>query len=257
MNEAQKTATISFFGKLPQDKTQVLLTVVREDSTREINAVADTGAAASKEPPTTKDDMVRLLSLRTDCCAQMHWANAAEGHGSRGVTDARNSSAAPDGMGGSMAEPADPYGSLADIFNNYVEFTPENQLIVYVDGKPASPYRPVHAEVTALAAVCHELNPTNMTRKDIHRPREWIKKHWRSLKDTLHAIMCDFERSGTNRGDKNQNDAAWFDDAAWFIQDGVDMIIIQDRRQIGWPLKERASPGHSTYVPATHYPPPH
>ncbi|KAJ1406436.1 hypothetical protein B484DRAFT_404135 [Ochromonadaceae sp. CCMP2298] len=110
MNISQNNIAISFFGKLPKDKCEVLLTVVREDSTRETNTVLATGAAASKEPPTTKDDMVRLLSLRADPIAQMHWANAAEGTKNRRELDARKSTSAPDRLGGSLADVSDPYG---------------------------------------------------------------------------------------------------------------------------------------------------
>ncbi|KAJ1396670.1 hypothetical protein B484DRAFT_407277, partial [Ochromonadaceae sp. CCMP2298] len=190
------------------DKCEVLLTVVREDSTRETNTVLATGAAASKDPPTTKDDMVRVLALRADPIAQMHWANAAEGTKNRRELDARKSTSAPDGLGGSLADVSDPYGSLCDIYNDYVNFQPQNQLIAHEHGVPVVPYRPVHAEVTALAACCHELNPCNQTRKDIQRTREWLKTAWRNLKGTLHVIMVDFTRSG-NRVDPKERDVAW------------------------------------------------
>ena len=101
--------------------------------------------------------------------------------------DARKSTNAPNLSGsGSLADDADPYGSLAVIFNDYEEFTPQNALIKYhmINGvsKPIVPFKPESQEVTNLANHCYGLNPTDLTRRNILHDGPWIKDHWLSMK---------------------------------------------------------------------------
>ncbi|KAJ1399358.1 hypothetical protein B484DRAFT_406341 [Ochromonadaceae sp. CCMP2298] len=173
------------------------------------NTVIATAAATTQEPPTTKDDMCRLLALRSDPEAQVTWAAAQEGNTTRRDLDARRSTSAPNGLSGSLAEEADPYGTLSVQFNDFDTFLPQNMLLAHRDGLQVVPYRPAYVEVTYLASFCNELNPTNLAREQILRDGPWIKKTWKSLKATLSSIFEDFLCSGINRGNSNDSEVEW------------------------------------------------
>jgi hypothetical protein len=125
MNANQRKTTIEFWDKMPLDKKTLFLTLVREDTTRSANTILATAAATTNEPPTTKDDMCRVLALRSDPGAQLTWASAQEGNTNRRILDARRSTSAPNGLSGSLAEEADPYGTLSVQFNDYDTFLPQ------------------------------------------------------------------------------------------------------------------------------------
>ncbi|KAJ1420205.1 hypothetical protein B484DRAFT_399971 [Ochromonadaceae sp. CCMP2298] len=208
-NENNEPNPNNFWDKMPQDKKTIFLTVVGDDTTRSANTVIAIAAATTQEPPTTKDDMCRLLALRSDPGAQVIWAAAQEGNTTRRVLGARQSTSAPNGLGGSLAEEADPYGTLSVQFNDFDTFLPQNMLLAYRNGRQVVPYRPAYVEVTYLASFCNELNRTNLARLQILRDGPWIKKTWKSLKAKLSSIFEDFLRSSTNFGNSNEDEVKW------------------------------------------------
>jgi hypothetical protein len=244
MSEGQVRTTMQFWDRLPHDKQVTILATASASTTLASNAVTATAAAATQDAPTTKHDIARLLHVRMDPEIAMAWAATRQGWTDRRVMDARNSSSAPDGRGGGLDEAADPWGRIAERYMDYVgfqpqvssallrtasllhsltifpSFSPQNELIRYANGQPVVPYSPISAQMTGLAAVCNELRPTLMSRKDIARDGTWVKTLWRKTKGTLSAVFEDFTRSGTHRS-PNMADVEWNDateQARWVRQ---------------------------------------
>lgn len=72
---------------------------------------------------TSKDDLCRLAELRKFPGALAHWSRT-ESSLTREQLDARHSRT-PSGRAGTLADEADPYGCLAEIFNDYHSFDPQ------------------------------------------------------------------------------------------------------------------------------------
>ncbi|KAJ1426908.1 hypothetical protein B484DRAFT_397394 [Ochromonadaceae sp. CCMP2298] len=210
MNEGQVRTTLQFWDRLPADKRVSIVAQVAVTTTQAVVAVAATAANASQEVPIVKHDLCRMLHVRMDPSMAMAWAATRQGYKDRRVLDARHATSAPNGLGGSLAEDADPWGRIAERFMDYAGFQPQNQLIAYENDAPVRPYRPADHTVTGLAAVCNELRPTLMTRKDFMRDGSWCKTAWSKLKGTLSAIFTDFERSGEHRSG-DMADVEWND----------------------------------------------
>ena len=91
-------------------------------------AKADSDAVQQRESQrdknTTNDDIARLLHLFKEPSAQRHWSNLY-GILSRMQLDARKSS-------GEQAETAQPLACLAELFNDYQGFQPQNVMVQYV-----------------------------------------------------------------------------------------------------------------------------
>jgi hypothetical protein len=103
---------------------------------------------SQRDKNTTKDDIARLLHLFKEPVAQCHWSNLY-GILSRNELDARKST-------GEQSEAARPLSCLAEIFNDYSSFTPQNVMIQYVsrgNERPAKkqPYEPNSSEWATLA----------------------------------------------------------------------------------------------------------
>ena len=47
-----------------------------------------------------------------------------------------------------------------------------------------------------LAPLCHDINPTDMARKGIHRDGDWLKTQWTELRKILHERFQEHNRSG-------------------------------------------------------------
>jgi hypothetical protein len=135
---------------------------------------------------TTKDDIVRLLHLFKEPRAQRHWTNLYSVL-SRPELDARKS-------GREYSESANPLEFLAEIFNDYDTFQPQNLMVEYVNSTTHSrpekrcPYAASSSEWAYLSAFAHELEPTNISRRNIIRGGDWIKSTWGEVRRYLHQV---------------------------------------------------------------------
>jgi hypothetical protein len=87
----------------------------------------------------TKDDIVRLIHLFKEPVAQRHWTDLYSVL-SRLELDARKS-------GGEYAIAANPLAALAEIFNDYDRFQPQNLMLQYVTKEPGTrPVKKFHAK---------------------------------------------------------------------------------------------------------------
>jgi hypothetical protein len=112
--------------------------------------------------------------------------------------------------GSSLAEAANPLDSLADMFNDYEEFTPQHAMLEYKacaanrDGKPVRvvPYEANSPEWEQIIDEVHDIEPTNSKRAEIIRDSAWIKLHWTELRKCLHDVFLIYNRSGQHSVDK-------------------------------------------------------
>lgn len=106
-------------------------------------------------------------------------------------------------------EASNPLVYLAEMFNDYDSFQPQNLMVQYKNDPGAShpvkvfPYKPSSSEWAYLATKTHELEPTNMTRKHILRDAGWIKSHWTEARKQLHLMYLSYERSGKHDAQKD------------------------------------------------------
>ncbi len=120
---------------------------------------------SQRDKNTSKDDIARLLHLFKEPVAQRHWTNLY-GILSRNQLDARKSS-------GEQSEAARPLSFLAELFNDYRGFHPQNVMVQYVstgpNGRPVKkqPFQPSSSDWATLANHCHDIEPTNYARKHI------------------------------------------------------------------------------------------
>ena len=118
--------------------------------------------------------------------AQRHWTNLYAVL-TRPELDARKSS-------GEYAEAANPLESLAEIFNDYEDFEPQNLMVKYVTlaahAPPVKkfPYAASMPEWTYLATFTHDVDPTNRSRSSIIRGPDWIKSTWTEVRKYLHQV---------------------------------------------------------------------
>ena len=78
--------------------------------------------------------------LRKEPGAITHWTTTQQINVSRRVLDAKKSDSAPSFDGKhSLAEVQDGWERLADIFNDYKNFTPQNEMICYANGSDGIP----------------------------------------------------------------------------------------------------------------------
>jgi hypothetical protein len=212
-------ASYSEWSKLPpQNQNKVLAfwnlleNATKQKVIRAALAVAreEVEVELQRRPPTAKGDLCRLLELRKYPDAMGFWA-ATETSMNRRQLDSRKSNA-PGITGAPMVEENDPWGSLANIFNDYTRFCPQNCLIQYKDvlGVPTaiSPYKPSHQKYTALAAHCYDINPSDPARAIYLRDGAWIKEHWRNLRAMLTPVYLDFNRSG-RQSDRDEAETEW------------------------------------------------
>lgn len=162
----------------------------------------------SRQVAVSKDDLVRLMHLYKEPSAQVHWTNFF-GVLNRDQLDARKSSTPSlTKSRGSLSDAANPGDCLASIFNDYVAFKPQNLMVMYVYDaslrRPVKkqPFEPSSDDWEMLANHCHDLDPTNLTRKSILRDGDWIKSTWNDLRRWLHHIFTTYHRSGQMDADK-------------------------------------------------------
>jgi len=108
------------------------------------------------------------------------------------------------------AEGANPLMYLAEIFNNYDEFKPQNLMVKYassgVNQPPVkvTPYQPSTSEWAYLATFTNDLEPTNLSRRNIIRGEDWIKSTWTDCRKYLHQMFTNYNRSGQHDDDKDE-----------------------------------------------------
>jgi hypothetical protein len=191
-------------------------------------------ALASEAPrqnvQTTKDDIVRLLHLFKEPTAQWHWTNLY-GILNRAELDARKA-------GSVYSEAANPLNNLAEIFNNYDEFTPQNEMVEYespgMNMRPIkkNPYKPSTSEWAYLSAFTNDLEPTNLSRRTIVRGPDWIKSTWTDCRKYLHQMFINYNRSGQHDDDKDEWGSEkelrrWCRAARWNPHNGSSGCIIR------------------------------
>ena len=166
------------------------------------DTVAATQTSSTRNTQTSKDDIVRLIHLFKEPSVQRHWTNL---HGimKRADLDARKAPPA-------YAEGANPLSYLAEVFNDYDGFVPQNLMVEYSSTGNASPpvkktpYQPSSTEWAYLATFSHDLEPTNHARKHIIRGEDWIKSTWTDIRKYLHQMFVNYNRSGQHDDDKDE-----------------------------------------------------
>jgi hypothetical protein len=157
---------------------------------------------ASTANITTKDDIARLIHLFKFPGAQVHWSNHY-GVLNRVQLDARNTT-------GPASDAANPLSCLAELFNDYAEFTPQNIMVAYVHdpaaGKPVKkgPWEANSEEWEDLAIQTYDIEPTNLARRNIYRDAKWIKSTWNDVRKYLHQVFQQYNRSGQRSGDMGE-----------------------------------------------------
>jgi hypothetical protein len=176
--------------------SDLVLQAAREEATK---VAEETSAAMSNA---TKDDVIRLIYLFKEPSAQVHWFNHF-GVLTRVQLDARRSV-------GAVADAANPLGCLATIFNDYDGFKPQNLMVAYtydwalrVPIKKV-PYQASSDEWSELANHTHDLEPTNLSRRNVLRDSSWIKNTWNDVRRFLHQVFMQYNRLGQHDPEKGE-----------------------------------------------------
>jgi hypothetical protein len=121
----------------------------------------------------------------------------------RAQLDARCSS-------GPASDAANPLSCLAELFNNYEEFQPQNLMVAYVHDpgtgtpKQKSLWEPSSDDWVDLSTQTYDIKPTNMHRQNIYRDAGWIKSTWTEVRKYLHQVFVQYNRSGQQSGDMGE-----------------------------------------------------
>jgi hypothetical protein len=151
---------------------------------------------------TTKDDIARLIHLFKHPGAQVHWSNHY-GVLNRIQLDSRRTA-------GPASDAANPLSCLAEIYNDYEQFQPQNLMVAYVNdpgtGKPVkkNPWEPSGEEWEELAIQTYDIEPTNLTRRNIFRDAKWMKSTWNDVRKYLFQVFIQYNRSGQRSGDMGE-----------------------------------------------------
>jgi hypothetical protein len=168
----------------------------REDSANEAEK------EATVNTQNTKDDIARLLHLFKEPVAQVHWSNLY-GVLNRAELDARKTD-------GPLSDAANALSCLAEIFNDYETFCPQNLMVEYVTAgrnqRPVkrTPFAPSSEEWAVLANETHDIEPTNLSRRNILRDEAWIKATWNDCRKWLHQTFVQYNRSGQHDADMGE-----------------------------------------------------
>jgi hypothetical protein len=142
-------------------------------------------------------------------CA-VYWSQISQGHANRRVTDARNAINSPDiEVGGTLADAANPYVKLAEVFMDVENIRFQNPCIQY-GTTPGSPYPiPLHdhlttdSEYTIVAPHLKDIDPNKI---NDDRKADWVKTEWTKLKALISPVFRDFHRSGQHRANNLELD---------------------------------------------------
>ncbi len=103
---------------------------------------------------------------------------------------------------GAQSEAANALSCLAEIYNDYDSFHPQNLMVKYispgVNRRPVkkTPFSPSAPEWAELANEAHDIEPTNLLRRGILRDEAWIKSTWNDCYRWLHQTFVQYNRSG-------------------------------------------------------------
>ena len=182
----QRNKTVAWFKLLNTETQGHVIAAARSETATAMKE------QTAKSQVTTKNDLARLLHLYKEPTAQMHWTNMGRSL-IRTELDARHSTS-------SLSDAANPYRKLAEIFNDYETFQPQHAMLVYenVRGIPVkkSPFKESEPKWKQLAPLCFDIEPHDLSRKEIHRDADWIKTHWQELRRLLHDRFEEHNRSG-------------------------------------------------------------
>jgi len=132
--------------------------------------------------------------------AQRHWSNLY-GVLKRAELDARKSN-------GDLAEAANPLDCLAEMYNDYINFSPQNEVLMYIsiNGQAVKkqPYQASTSEWVFLVNYTRDLDPCNLSRKHIIRGPDWIKTTWLDCQKYLHTMFQQYNRSRQNDPKKDE-----------------------------------------------------
>jgi hypothetical protein len=154
--------------------------------------------AASLAAQTTKDEIARLIRLFKHPDAQVYWSNHY-GVLNRVQLDASRTA-------GPASDAANPLSCLAEIYNDYEQFQPQNLMVAYVNDpgteKPAkkNPWEPSSEEWEELAIQTYDIEPTNITRRNIYRDASWMKSTWNDMRKYFFQVFTQYDRSGQCSG---------------------------------------------------------
>ena len=121
----QQNKTTSFFLKLDDFVKAAVLSKATELT------AANKANETERTTAWNKHDYTRMMHLRVEPACSAKWDIVMHPIKQRRVLDSRNSTMAPSLDGGSLADAADAWGSLAETMNDYENFRPQNELIQY------------------------------------------------------------------------------------------------------------------------------
>jgi hypothetical protein len=98
---------------------------------------------------------------------------------------------------------------LAEIFNDYSSFTPQNVMVQYVsrgNERPAKkqPHEPSSFGWETLANNCYDIEPTNTCRTHIIPTEAWIKETWKDCREYLHQTFIQYNGSGQHDSEMDE-----------------------------------------------------
>jgi len=70
--------------------------------------------------------------------------------------------------------------------------------------KKKVPYAPSHDDWAELSAHTHDIEPTNLARRNILRDQAWIKSTWNDIRRYLHQVFIGYNRSGQHDDDMGE-----------------------------------------------------
>jgi hypothetical protein len=150
----------------------------------------------------TKDDIAQLLHFFKEPMAQVHLTNLF-GILNRAHLDARKTAR-------HLSDAANPLSYLAEIFNDYKAFTPQNLMVQYVaaghEQHPVkrTPFVPSSPEWAVLANETHDTEPTNPMRRSIVCDEAWIRATWNDCHKWFHQTFIQYNRSGQHNADMGE-----------------------------------------------------
>jgi hypothetical protein len=147
---------------------------------------------------TNKDGISHLIHLFKEPGAQVHWTNLNNILNQEQL-DARR-------RAGPQSEAANLLAALAEMLNDYSNFTPQNLMVQYTSsgsGHPVkvSPFQPSSDEWAALANYTHNIDPCNVSRKVVLKDEAWIKSCWADCQKYLHQAFVQYNQSGQHDSD--------------------------------------------------------
>eukprot|EP01031_Cornospumella_fuschlensis_P030233 gene30233-36537_t len=202
-----------------KDNLRILWTLLKKSIRHGLNAAfiqhsVNSGAAPEdgnnkqRAENTTMNDRIRLLELRYEPAAQMHWQSALNPRATREELDAAHSHESEErdrAMNG--------YAALADMFNNRNEdseavanpFQPKNRALKYENGTIATPLKEAEPRFATVYGIFKDVDPNQ--RQAAIRDAPWVKKTWSDLKKDISNVWSKFTKSGTHNGDLSVKDA--------------------------------------------------